>query len=309
MILIYLFAVPFVVAAVATPLAIGLSKRAKLAMDISEGDALKIHKQPTSLLGGVAIGVGIVAGICLLLSQWGDTSVLLLLAALAPVSLLGLFDDLRWKHISTIRPMLKFFWLIVCTVASGALAWYAGVGITGLAPWIAVALSAAYVFVYINAVNYQDGMDGLAGSLSLVSFIGFAVLGMQTGGLGAALPLAFAGASLGFLLFNMPPAKVFMGDMGAYLLGMCLAVLAMMATKLSAAGIIGPLLMTGMPLVDGVITNLRRVAAGKSIFHGDRSHFYDKLMQAGYSVRRTLGIAIALQIALVALGLLIYTYA
>ncbi len=285
-----LFFISFFSGVAIIPLLISFSQKTGKVLDISEGDALKIHKRPTSLLGGLAMLVAMLIG----LSFTADRNVGFLVIGMLVIFVLGFWDDIRWKHVSTIKPLLKFTLLILCSLASAIALGQIGISIT---------LAFFLIFICINAVNYQDGMDGLAAGLCTVSFFGFFLVGAPP------LSLIAMGAVAAFLLFNFPPAKIFMGDSGAYLLGFLLAVFSVIVLKNNNfQNIISVMFIVGLPLFDGVFTNLRRLAKGKSIFHGDRDHFYDKLLARGFSAKKTLAICYSLQFVLAAVGVLTYIY-
>ncbi len=305
--LFFTFFVPFFVGVVLIPLLIHFSEKNKKMVDVAEGDALKIHKKPISLLGGVAMAIAIATGFLFILEK----NVVVILLAGSIIFLLGFWDDVKWKHITTIKPMIKFVLLLICTLVPGILLAMTGIGFNFFPFFILSAfLSFIYIFVVINAVNYQDGMDGLAGGLVAISLAGFITLSIITGSYFAmVISIISLGAVLSFLIFNFPPAKVFMGDSGAYLLGFILAVLAIIFSKpYTTYSVLAPIFIIGLPIFDGVFTNVRRLVNGKSIFLGDRSHFYDRLMQRGFSVKKTLFICYFLQIALVLVGVLLYVY-
>ncbi len=279
----YSFLIPFLVGLAVIPLLIWFSQKTSKVLDISQGDALKIHKEPKSLLGGIAIFIAISAG----LFFTGDKNNIFLIVGMFVIFFLGFWDDFSWKR-TTVNPLIKFSFLIICSLIAAA---------TFLPLGISIALAFVVIFIGINAVNYQDGMDGLAGGLVTISLLGFFLVG------GGPLALITLGAILAFLVFNFPPAKIFMGDSGAYLLGFILAVLALGVLKTS---IIASIFIIGLTLFDGVFTNIRRLAKGKSIFRGDRDHFYDKLLARGFSTQKTLAICYFLQILLVLIGIVIY---
>ncbi|HLD70760.1 MAG TPA: MraY family glycosyltransferase [Negativicutes bacterium] len=287
-----------------------LSEKKQLVVDIAKGDVLKIHKKPTSLLGGVGMVGAMVAGFLFLLNG-NALYVAAVVVGLSIITGLGFWDDMKWKHISTIKPKIKFFWLLVCTFLPAAILAFYGIGFMFI-PTMAVSamLSFIYIFVVINAVNYQDGMDGLAAGLVAISLAGFMVLSIITGNYFAfSLCVVVLAAVISFLVFNFPPAKIFMGDSGSYALGFMLAVIAMQFSKqyhFTAA--LAPIIIIGLPVIDGVFTNIRRLTNGKSIFLGDRAHFYDRLMQYGFSVKKTLAICYGLQMLLVVLGVMFYRY-
>ncbi|OGZ27126.1 MAG: hypothetical protein A2365_00450 [Candidatus Nealsonbacteria bacterium RIFOXYB1_FULL_40_15] len=248
--------------------------------DNATGDPLKIHKKPVSCLGGIAIFLAFSA------YNWKVS----LLGA--PVFLIGLLDDLVWRDRIKIKPKTKFILLILSSLFS---AW--------LLPGPYYILTFTCIFVLINAVNYQDGMDGLAGGETAISFLGFAILGYLSGdNLISAVSFSMFLSILGFLFFNFPPAKIFMGDSGAYFIGFVLAVLA------CNFSILASIFVAGLPLFDGIYTNLRRILSGKSIFLGDREHLYDKLLKKGFSSRKTLVVSYSVQIIFVIIGICIFRF-
>jgi len=279
---------------------INYSKKKKTLVDIAQDDKLKIHKQPTSLFGGLGMFLAISAGLFFIRNYIA----LSLIIGVLPVFILGLWDDFKWKHIKNIKPILKFLLLIGSCLLSSLILFFFGVEFNFVPiSIISVLLSFAAIFIMINAVNYQDGMDGLAGSLVFISLIGFLFLGNV---LIISICLIILASITAFLVYNLPAAKVFMGDSGAYSLGFFLAAIAITFVKpYNLLIILGIIFIMGLPLFDGVYTNIRRLMAGKSIFLGDRYHFYDRLLQKGYSVQKTLFICCAIQSFSVVIGIII----
>ncbi len=305
---IFYFVLPFVIGVVLTPLLKMLSEKTGALNDIATGDELKIHKKPTSLLGGVAIGVAMVVS---LMVFFPSLQMVYIVGGLCSIFFLGFFDDYFWKHVSTSKPMLKFLFLILLVALSTGFLFFAHT-LFALIAGLLISLFFTFVgiFIVINAVNYQDGMDGLAGGLVVISLIGFLCLGLFLQNIvGVGLALIFLGAVAAFLVFNLPPAKIFMGDSGAYTLGFILSLLLILFVEpFNFWVFVALVFILGVPIFDGVFTNIRRIMNGKSIFIGDRSHFYDKLLQKGFSVQKTLIICYSLQILCVVLGLIIYSY-
>ncbi len=307
--ILFYFLVPLFTGIIATFLLTKFSEKTHFLVDVSEGDVLKIHKKNIPLLGGLAMLVAWLAGAILVWRPGFHWYIITITAGPLMVFLLGFYDDLNWKHISTTKPMQKFILLLLCALIGSAVLLFAGISFRFL-PYYAISLflGFAYIFVCINAVNYQDGMDGLAGGLAIISFLGFSLLSVVAyNGFTLMISIIALGGVTAFLCFNFPPAKIFMGDSGAYLLGFILTLDAMMFSKpYNIFSIIGPVFIIGLPIFDGVFTNIRRLATRKSIFLGDRSHMYDKFLQKGYSTRKTLAMCYALQIVLVIAGVVIY---
>ncbi len=278
-----------------------------------EDDPLKIHTHSISYLGGSAMLVTTIT-MMLVVGFLGETFQLVKIAAiilaLGVVFFLGFWDDLRWKNLAEPKPYRKLIGLIIFPLVAAAI--LAKVQIQAVFFQIPLAdyfLTSLLIFVLVNSINYEDGIDGLAGGMSFISLVGFFTLSVADQQL---LPGVFsiilAGAIAGFLAFNFPPAKMFMGDSGAFFLGAALAMLSLFFIKpydiVSAAGI---MCILGFPVFEGVLTNLRRVANKKSIFLGDRRHFYDVLyLKKGFSIHKTLLICYAIQAVLVTVGVIIY---
>jgi len=299
--MIFFFLLSFLISIVAIPFLISLSNKKKF-FDFPEGDKLKIHRSPISFLGGTAMLLAIIVPFLFIgVSNFKFIDLALCCSIIFSV---GLWDDIKWKQISSKNPSRKpydkLFFLILCSLVAAAVLFFAGVKL-----YLFPILAFFYIFVLINAVNYQDGMDGQAGFLVLISLLGFWVLSIISNNIFSLsiLPILI-GAIFGFLVYNFPPAKIFMGDSGAYLLGFVLAVFAIIFSK----DILSGLFILGLPLFDGVYTNLRRVLRGKSIFLGDREHFFDKMLARGFSVKKTLFISCVSQVVFVAVGILLYIY-
>jgi len=290
------------------PYLISISKKSKKLIDRAEGDELKIHNKPTSLMGGLALALSISEGFFMIY----DIKAVAFVLGLLPVFLLGLWDDFKWKHVTTIKPRFKFVLLILSCFLS-ALALTVFLMSVNFVPiiWVSLILSFCWVFVMINAINYQDGMDGLAGSLVFISMLGLVASSLIFQNYFIlSISMVVLASTLGFLIYNLPPAKIFMGDSGAYLLGFALSAIAIAFVKpYNLLTVLGVVFIVGLPLFDGVFTNMRRIISGKSIFLGDRSHFYDRLLQGGLSSWKTLFVCWAIQIISVLIGVFILTYA
>ncbi|MDJ0953328.1 MAG: MraY family glycosyltransferase [Acidimicrobiia bacterium] len=251
-------------------------------VDMPGGTELKIHKQPTPLLGGVGVYAGIHSGLLV-----EDAFSGALFAGSSLVLLLGLADD-RYD----LSPRLR---LVAEVAAAAVLVTLMDLGSVG-----ASLFGLVLVVVAINAVNLLDGLDGLVGSVTLASAAGLAWASGQ-GLVAASLGAVLAGAIAGFLVLNRPKARIFLGDNGAYLIGLTLAYGALTATP---AGI-GPMLLIaagvlGVFAIDLAVTILRRRLSGKALFAGDRSHIYDQLRDRGWSIPQIDLAAAAVQGLLVA---------
>ncbi len=321
-----------VVAFAATPLAAALARRFDV-MDHPD-QLLKPHARPTPYLGGLAIALGwVVALLSAMVLWWRPESATpgwqVAASVLLPVLLggvafafLGLADD-----VSELSPVLRLG-LGAIIVAAVMLLSGAGLRLTDalLEPLalplpetvvriVSIGLGIIVVLGACNATNLIDGLDGLCAGVSAVISLGFAalaaldlVLHPQSGGhaVRVLLALAMAGATIGFLPHNFQPARIFMGDAGSLLLGFNGGVLILLfAHDGRLAGLLAAVTVFGLPIFDAALAMFRRWRSGKPIFAGDRSHFYDQLVQRGYSVRQTALICYAVSAAYAVLGCVI----
>jgi UDP-N-acetylmuramyl pentapeptide phosphotransferase/UDP-N-acetylglucosamine-1-phosphate transferase len=228
-------------------------------------DDLKIHRGPVPVLGGVVVVVA--AGIAVAATSG---SVPWSLAGAVPVALLGgLVDD--------VRPLSPWVRVLILVLAGASLA-------TGLEP-VSVPAAAGVVLLVLacgNAVNIVDGQDGLAGGLAAISALSLGVLGAIHGDpVTVAVAAATGGALLGFLPWNWPRARLFLGNGGAYAVGVGLAFL---AARVVAAdgwrGLVAAGVCLGVYAFEVLFTVARRATAGGAITAGDRLHSYDLLARA-----------------------------
>lgn len=272
--------VAFLVALVATPLAARAAVRFRV---LDQPGALKVHDRPVPYLGGVAVFAGVAVVLGATRPSW--------LAPLAMALVLGVADD---------ATEINAWFRLSCEVAIGLVA-----GALVPAPVFAgVVVTAVIVVALVNAINLLDGLDGLASGVALVSAVGFVLLG----GAGRSLAFALVGALAAFLLFNRPPARIYLGDGGAYLLGTALAMLAASALREGDAIVAWPVvgLLVGVPITDTVIAIVRRIRARRPLFAGDRSHIYDQLVDRGRSGGVAAAACITLQAALVVIGVVVW---
>jgi UDP-GlcNAc:undecaprenyl-phosphate GlcNAc-1-phosphate transferase len=259
------FVIALAVVLVMTPIA----RRVSFALGVLDRPGpLKVQREPIAYLGGVAVFVALAVALAADHPSW--------IVPLALATALGVADDVR-----TISPAVRL--LAQCTVGIAA-------GLVVPAPGPAgVVITAGFVVLLVNAVNLLDGMDALASSVVATSAFAFALLG----GVARGPALAVGGALVGFLVFNRPPARIYLGDGGSYLLGTALALLA--ASSLDGQGAsawIALPLLVAVPLADTAIAILRRALQHRPLFAGDRSHVYDQLADRGWPVARVvLGLA------------------
>ena len=275
-----------------------------------EDDALKIHKKSVSYLGGLAMALVIFIGLLFFMigKEYLMMKVIAIIAGSLVIFSLGFWDDLKWKNISQPKPYLKFVCLIIFPLLSAGIFSLSGIRINFFGFLLMdLLLTSFYIFVLVNSINYEDGIDGLAGGLVLISLVGFFILSLFFNNeIALLLSLISISAVCGFLVFNFPPAKIFMGDSGAFFLGCILSILAMLFSKsYNIFSVIGIILILGFPVFEGIFTNLRRMANKKSIFLGDREHLYDKLyLKKHFSIQKTLLICYSIKVIFIIIGLI-----
>lgn len=228
-------------------------------------DHLKPHSGSPVPLGGVAVLAGALAG--LLVADVLETG---LLASVLVVWLIGLVDDIR--GLSRVVRLLGALGAGVLLVTLGGTSFEAALAVF----WVVA------VVVVVNAINLFDGLDTLAASVSTVAIVGIGWLGLSQGASDPWIVLAIAGALIGFLVWNRPPARLYLGDNGAYVVGV-LAVWAAMWGSTDRMGSVVAVGLVGLPLIDLGVTVFRRGLSGSPFFSGDRDHTYDRLRQRGLS--------------------------
>jgi UDP-GlcNAc:undecaprenyl-phosphate GlcNAc-1-phosphate transferase len=274
----------------------------------------KQHDDSTPLVGGLAIFLAFVAVIALTGNIPGGS--LSLLAALTVAVAIGTADDAfdvthRSKFVAQIAAAL-----IIVSGTSVQITHFGdllGTGDIALDKWSVLVTVVAIIGV-MNAVNMIDGLDGLAGSVVLPPLVLYAwVAGSHGDGRTAFELLALAGATAGFLFFNLRTpwrrrALVFMGDTGGLVLGLLLAWYSMLLAGKPGAPLppIAAVWVIGVPLVDMSSVMLLRLLRGRSPFHADRQHMHYVLLDAGFSVAQVVAIMTATSAAFGLTGLLLH---
>ena len=273
------------------------------AIDVPK-DARRMHKKPIPRLGGLAIYGGFLCSI-LIFGQLDETMLCVLLGA-AIIVALGIFDD-----VLALGAKLKFVVQIVAAaipVCIGDLQ----IGLfTNLNPLsdtpfvhlgiLAVPVTIIWIVGITNAVNLIDGLDGLAVGVSSIAAITMLAVALLTGNVPIAITMAaLAGACIGFMPYNLNPAKIFMGDTGSTFLGYMLATVSIMGLFKFYAVIsfAVPFLILGLPIFDTANAIIRRVAAGRSPMSPDRGHVHHKLIDMGFNQKQAVAILYAISATL-----------
>jgi UDP-GlcNAc:undecaprenyl-phosphate/decaprenyl-phosphate GlcNAc-1-phosphate transferase len=256
----------------------------------------KLHKFPIALWGGVAVYLALLLG--LLVARWGtfgigpeltDLSAALAIAA-GIVCVCGAIDDC-W----CLNPRLKLALQIVAVVPIVAFGYtidsIVAFGVPINLGWFGVPLTIAWLVGCINAINLLDGMDGLASTVGLLTAAMLAIIATSLGHPHVTvIGVALVGALAGFLVHNLPPASIFLGDSGSMVIGLALGVLGMQgALKTSATlAITIPAIVMSLPMLDTVLAVVRRKLTGRRFDVADREHIHHRLLDRGFSPWQTL---------------------
>ena len=273
------------------------------AIDVPK-DARRMHKKPIPRLGGLAIYGGFLCSI-LIFGQLDETMLCVLLGA-AIIVALGIFDD-----VLALGAKLKFVVQIVAAaipvcIGNLQIGLFTNLNPLSDTPFVhlgilAVPVTIIWIVGITNAVNLIDGLDGLAVGVSSIAAITMLAVALLTGNMPIAITMAaLAGACIGFMPYNLNPAKIFMGDTGSTFLGYMLATVSIMGLFKFYAVIsfAVPFLILGLPIFDTANAIIRRVAAGRSPMSPDRGHVHHKLIDMGFNQKQAVAILYAISATL-----------
>ena len=280
-----------VVSCAATPLVKVLSVKVG-AVDVPK-DARRMHDHPIPRLGGLAIFIGFMVSVLILGNVRGNGQMQSILLGSVIIVVLGVVDD-----IMALPAMLKF----VVQIAAALIPALNGVVIQAFSNpnifsdslyWVLGPLSVPFTVLWIvgitNAVNLIDGLDGLANGVSAISATTMLVIALLASeGEVALVMAALVGACVGFMPYNLNPAKMFMGDTGATFLGYILATMSIQGLFKFYAVIsfAVPFLILGLPIFDTAFAFIRRIAHGQSPMHADRGHIHHRLIDMGLNQKQ-----------------------
>ncbi len=286
------FGFGFLIALLCTPWAIRLGHRG-FGLDYAH-ETRKRQATPIPRLGGLPIIFALSLGLALLIATQPPHGVkwLPILFGSALMYGLGFWDDLKALGA---RRKLAGQLVIACLVFYMGLgiekfSWPGGTGSIDLAGW-SMPVTVLWLIAVPNIVNLIDGFDGLAGGLGLCMSATLGVVALHNEQVAVACyAFTMAGALLGFLVFNFPPAKIYLGDGGAYLIGFTIAALSLTSSnKGSVAKVLFvTFIALGLPILDTTFAVLRRGLRGYPLFHADDEHFHHRLEKLGFSKRRIL---------------------
>lgn len=266
------------------------------AVDVPK-DKRRMHKEPVPLIGGLAIFISFFVSV-ILFSEDIDGKIIGLLTGMLAMVVIGIADDTHdlspWKKLLG-QIIASLFPVLTGTRIDSFL-------IMGenyvLSDWVSIPLTVLWIVGITNSINLIDGLDGLACGVSVISsfcLLLTAIISSSQSNI-ALLSLLLAGACLGFLPFNLHPAKMFMGDTGALILGYALATISVLGVfKFNALiSFLIPFLILGLPASDTLLSIIRRIRRKQSPFRPDRGHLHHKLIDMGFSQRASVLILYAI---------------
>ncbi len=307
------YAIAFLVALTAAALLIPPIRLWAAAHDLFDvPGGRKVHSQAVPRLGGVAIAVGFYLGVAVaVLLPLGSVpgasahDVRAILVGGAILVAAGVVDD-----VMGLAPLIKLLAQLLAAVVAAAL----GLSLHVLAfPWgtmelgiMSLPLTVIWIVAVVNAINLIDGLDGLAAGVVLIALVAFFVIAPNHASVTLVVGAA-AGAALGFLVYNLHPASIIMGDAGSMLLGF---VTAAVGIAISSPGsgfvpIYVPMVVLALPLGDMAWAVLRRSLGGRSIFVADAGHVHHRLLRGGLSQREVVVLLHLVAAVFAAIGVLL----
>lgn len=299
--------IAFIIGLFLVPLIISFSEKKGL---LDKPDERKIHSHPVPRLGGIAIWVCTILSFValILLSYYPHRSLLSgLLLGSSLMFLLGLVDDIyalsaKFKFVLQI----SIATIVFCLGVKISAIFIPFIGMVDIPMALSYLITIGWIVGISNAVNFIDGVDGLAGSVITISCVTLGVIFMAlapSNVVGALVSFILAGSMLGFLTYNFNPAKIFMGDSGALFGGFLLATLSVMYS-MQADGwkMYVPLLILAVPILDITFSSLRRILKGTSPFVADAEHIHHKLLQFGFTQNKAVFVLVAFSFVMGALA-------
>lgn len=255
----------------------------------------KKQKTPIPLMGGVGIYIAFISGYIIFMRPLRKEFIYILVSSMLVFGI-GLIDDLfktKGKEFAVL-PRL------IIQITAAAMIFYSGIVFSGftnpftnryiiLPGAISFLLSITWIFGLTTVINWSDGMDGLAGSLSAIAGSTLFVVALAKGqGDSAMMSILLVGALIGFLKYNKYPAKIYIGDSGANFSGFLLAIIALDGAFKQATiiSIVIPILALGVPIFDNVYVVVKRVINGKPIYLADSSQIHHRLLSSGLNQKQ-----------------------
>lgn len=249
----------------------------------------KVHHKPMPRLGGLAVFLSFLIGYMF----FGEPTIQMnsILIGGFIIILLGIFDDIK-----SIPASYKF---IVQIIAASIVVFYGNIYLPSISAFglnlefgvFGYPLAVFFIVAIMNAINLIDGLDGLSSGTCSIYFLTIAVIAFflnRLNGLDVTLCLIMLGATLGFLIYNFYPAKIYLGDTGSTFLGFMIAVIALLGFKAATVtSLIVPILILFLPIIDTILAIFRRLLKGENIGAPDKEHLHHQLLKLNKSTRKT----------------------
>ena len=282
-----------VVSLITTPVVKGLAFKVG-AVDVPK-DNRRMHDHPIPRMGGLAIFFGFLLSTLLYVQMTPQFRGMLLGSVIIVV--LGIFDDI-YALGAKFKLAVQIVAALVAVLSGNVIQILSNPNIFSADPWwelgwLSYPVTVLWIVAITNAVNLIDGLDGLACGVSTISALTMLVISLAVADAPVAIVMAaLAGGCIGFLPYNLNPAKIFMGDTGSTFLGFILAVMSIQGlfkfyTIISFAV---PFLMLGLPIFDTCFAFIRRIAHGQSPMHPDRSHVHHRLIDMGFNQKQAVAV-------------------
>lgn len=307
------FLIPFVIVILLMPSLMKFSQKIEFTDKPTER---KKHAKPIPLIGGVAMFIGFFVSIfynCI--RERIFTEILVVFIAALMVLAIGLVDDFyktRFKE-------FPIFPRLAIQIIAAIMVYKSGIVFSGvtnpfngqfvlLPEYLQFILTITWIFGVTTVINWSDGMDGLAGSISVISATTMFVVAIAKGQSSSAImAISLVGGILGFLKYNRHPAQVFMGDSGANFLGFILAIIALDGTfkQATVMSILIPFLALGVPIFDNLFVVIKRFIDGKPVYQADRSQIHFRLQEKGMTQKQVVSYICMLSVCLSLISLLL----
>ncbi|MDR0889169.1 MAG: undecaprenyl/decaprenyl-phosphate alpha-N-acetylglucosaminyl 1-phosphate transferase [Oscillospiraceae bacterium] len=257
------------------------------AVDVPK-DTRRMHKTPIPRMGGMAIFIAFMVSVLLFVDIDREIQGILLGSVL--IAILGVLDDIKALH-AMVKFGVQILAAIIVVLHGCRIEHFMGLSFP---TWLSYPVSVLWIVALTNAVNFIDGLDGLAAGVSAISAGTMLVVALLVPEITSAVMLAaIVGACIGFIPYNFNPAKIFMGDTGSTFLGFILSSISIygMFKLYSVISFAVPFLVLGLPIFDICFAIVRRVSKGQSPMHADRGHVHHRLIDLGFSQKQAVAIA------------------
>ncbi|MED5016105.1 MraY family glycosyltransferase [Paenibacillus chibensis] len=255
----------------------------------------KIHKEPVPHLASIAIFLGFMVPYLILSRHW-DGEMAGIIAGSLLILAIGMVDD-WYKTRGKDFPALP---KTIVQVAAAVIVYFSGISFVGVTipfaghmivfpEWLQFILTILWIFGVTTVINFMDGLDGLSGGVAGISALTLFVVAIAKGqSQSAIMAIILVGVALGYLKYNKPPAKIYMGDAGATFIGFMLGIIALDGAfkQVTVISILVPVLALGVPIFDNIYVVIKRYLNGQPVYKADRSQLHYRLLSWGLSPKQ-----------------------